>query len=511
MYETLNTLLDDLAATHTDRPALTQDDRTVTFLELHSAALAVSAALSHESLRAGDRIAILDKNSIDYYELLFGGVRGGVVVIGLNYRLSAREITSILADSGAKALFVAPEFLHLIDGVRETIQNPPRVVVLDDDYASWRDAPHPEPTPIEVIGDDVAIQLYSSGTTGLPKGAMLNHRSLMFTPEMGRDYYRMTEHSANLLTSPLFHIGGTGYQLATFGLGGHTVLVRDVVPTEMLALIERHSVTNMFLVPSVIDMLLKAQQSSPADMSSLRLIAYGGAPMTSRLLAEAVSEFGCSVMAVYGMTETAGTVTCLLAEEHDPSGQRSHLLGSIGRPFPWHEVVVHDPVTGTPAPIGVVGELWVRSEQNMTGYWNNPEATTETLDSEGWLHTGDAALVDEDGYLYLKDRLKDMIISGGENIYPAEVENVLVEHPDVGDVVVIGVSHEKWGETVKACVVAAPGAHPNEAELIEFCRTRLARYKCPTSVDLYDSLPKNASGKVLKRMLRENYRIGSAV
>jgi long-chain acyl-CoA synthetase len=205
------------------------------------------------------------------------------------------------------------------------------------------------------------------------------------------------------------------------------------------------------------------------------------------------------------MTETAGSVLCLLPGDHDPGGPRAALLGSIGKPMPWHEVEIRDPATGAPCPPGVDGEIWVRSGQNMLGYWHQPELTSATLSSDGWLRTGDAGVSNAEGYLFMRDRLKDMIISGGENIYPVEVEMVLAQHPDVDEVVVIGVSHERWGESVMALVVRREGAALTADQLIDFCRLGLARYKCPRSVEFVETLPKNASGKVLKRVLREQF------
>jgi long-chain acyl-CoA synthetase len=318
--------------------------------------------------------------------------------------------------------------------------------------------------------------------------------------------------------SPLFHIGGTGYSLTAMGQGGHTVLVRDVDPVAMLGLIERHRVTHSFLVPAVVAMLVAALREQTAagrapDLSSLQLVAYGAAPMTDRGLREAMDAFGCGFLGVYGMTETAGSVLCLPAADHDPGGPRAGLLRSVGRALPWHEVEVRDPVTGEVCPPGEVGEIWVRSPQNMAGYWRQPGLSAQVLTDDGWLRSGDAAWTDAQGYVFVHDRLKDMIISGGENVYPAEVERVLARHPAVGEVVVIGVPHERWGETVKAVVVPRDGAAPDAAELtgelIALARTELARYKCPTSVDVVDELPRNASGKVLKRVLRAPFWAGA--
>lgn len=353
--------------------------------------------------------------------------------------------------------------------------------------------------------DEVVLQLYSSGTTGRPKGAMITSANLMFTPRMGREYYGMDADTVNLVPSPLFHIGGIGYSLTAMGQGAHTVLVRDVDPAAVLALIERHRVTHTFLVPAVVQMLAESPALAGTDLTSLRRIAYGGAPMGETQLLKAMDLLGCDFMGVYGMTETAGSVTALAPEDHDPGGPRAGLLRSVGRPLPWLDIRVVDPVTGNEAPVGGVGEIWVRSGQNTVGYWGQPELTAETLVEGGWLRTGDAAYFDDDGYLYMHDRIKDMVVTGGENVYPAEVENVLYAHPAVLEAAVIGVPSDRWGETLKAVVVRRPGFALDAAGLIAFARERLAHYKCPTTVDFADELPRNASGKVLKKVLREPY------
>jgi acyl-CoA synthetase (AMP-forming)/AMP-acid ligase II len=251
--------------------------------------------------------------------------------------------------------------------------------------------------------------------------------------------------------------------------------------------------------------LTAAPGAAEGDYSMLRSIIYGASPITNDVLVRAMRTFKCDFIQVYGLTETTGAITELGPSDHDPEGPRAHLLRSAGRPYPWVEFRIVEPDTERDCPRGGVGELWTRSVQNMKGYWNKPEETARVFTADGWLKTGDAGYVDEEGYLFLTDRVKDMIVSGGENVYPIEVENVLAQHPVIADVAVIGVPHERWGETVKAIVVCAPGAAPDVDEIMAFARARLARYKCPTSVDFLDALPRNPSGKILKRVLREPY------
>jgi acyl-CoA synthetase (AMP-forming)/AMP-acid ligase II len=287
--------------------------------------------------------------------------------------------------------------------------------------------------------------------------------------------------------------------------GGRSVILRDVDPSLLLKLIEQEHISEMFLVPAVLMLLLAMPELQTADLSSLRNVFYGASPISEDVLVRCMSAFGCDFCQVYGMTETTGAITALRPHDHDPDGPRRGLLRSAGKPHGGVELRIVDPVSGADAALGEVGEVWTRSPYNMAGYWGKPEETAATVNAEGWLHTGDAGFFDEEGYLYLHDRMKDMIVSGGENIYPAEVENVLLSHPAVADAAVIGVPDERWGETVKAIVVIAPDATLDQAEVIAHCRANLAHYKCPTSMDSIDVLPRNPSGKILKRELRAPY------
>jgi acyl-CoA synthetase (AMP-forming)/AMP-acid ligase II len=276
--------------------------------------------------------------------------------------------------------------------------------------------------------------------------------------------------------------------------------VREIIPAAVLDLIESTRATHAFFVPAVIGMLLNDPERARTALATLQVLGYGGSPMPAALMRKTVDILPTPLYSVYGMTEMSG-VFCVLGPDEHRDPERTHLLASVGKPLPGSTVRVVDPANGKDAEPGQLGEFWVRSGQAMAGYWNKPEATAEAF-VDGWLRTGDAGRVDDEGYLFLEDRVKDMIISGGENVYPAEVERVLATHPDVAEVAVIGAPHEKWGETVKAVVVAAAGATPEPAELIAYSRERLAHYKCPTIVETIDALPRNPTGKVLKRVLR---------
>ena len=363
LMSTLGDLLTRVTGLGSDRPAITLDDRTVTFGELDRTADQVARALAVAGLAPGDRVAVLLRNVPEFYALLFGAARAGVVLVALNWRLAPLEVAAILDDAEPRLLVVGKGQLALVP------DEPPCALVLLEDLAAWTAEQTAEPLGRTVSPDDVVLQLYSSGTTGRPKGVRLTHANLLFTPRMGREFYGMGPESVNLVPSPLFHIGGVGYGLTALGQGGHTVLLSDLAPAHLLAQIERHRVTHAFVVPAVIAGLLAAPELGRTDLSSLQRIAYGGAPMTEALLRRAIEGLGCGFMAVYGMTETAGTVVSLAPEEHDPDGPRADLLRSVGRPLPWLEVDVADPLTGEPVGPGNVGEIRVRSGQNTVGYW----------------------------------------------------------------------------------------------------------------------------------------------
>jgi long-chain acyl-CoA synthetase len=309
----------------------------------------------------------------------------------------------------------------------------------------------------------------------------------------------------NIVAMPLFHIGGSGWALCGMWNGAHSIVFREFVPPEILAAIPKYGITNALFVPAMLQFLSAVPGAAEHDYSTLRSIIYGASPITDEVLVRSMKTFRCPFTQVYGLTETTGAITELPPTDHDPGGPRAHLLRSAGKPYPTVQIRIVDPATGADAPRGSVGELWTRSVQNMKGYWARPDDTAKTILPDGWLRTGDAGYVDAEGYIYLTDRVKDMIITGGENVYPAEIENVLMSHPAIADVAVIGVPDDRWGEAVKAIVVAKPGATPAGAEVIAFARARLAHFKCPSSVDFRDTLPRNPSGKLLKRELREPY------
>jgi long-chain acyl-CoA synthetase len=339
----------------------------------------------------------------------------------------------------------------------------------------------------------------------VPKGVLTTHRNLSAAVDSS-PLWGFDADTVSLTPLPMFHIGGIGWTFLGICNGAPTILVSEFDAAAVLDLLERERVTNAVFVPTILQMLCAVEGAADRDYSALRSIAYGASPITTPVLKAALRTFRCPLFGVYGLTETTGGVVQLDPEDHDPDGPREHLLRSAGRPLPWVQLRIVDPSTGDELAPHAVGEVWMRAPNVMAGYFNRPEETAAALTPDGWLRTGDGGYLDEEGHLFLTDRIKDMVVSGGENVYPVEVEEALAHHPGVADVAVIGVPDDRWGETVKALVIRAPGAAVSAEELIAFGRGRLAGYKLPRSVEFVDELPRTPSGKVLKRELRERHR-----
>ncbi len=483
-------------------PALTFENVTWSFAALDEKSSRSANALRELGIGRGDRVALLAKNVPEYYELIFACSKLGAILIGLNWRLAPPEISAIVADALPKLIVLGATEAHLLEPAARATA---RVLMLGPEYDAFRAAGSPVDPGHVGAPDEVTLLLYTSGTTGAPKGVMLTNHGMSFTPRLGKEIWGMGRDSVNLVPMPMFHIGGIGNGLGTMSHGGHTVLLREMNSPAIIDAIVRYRVTHFFLVPAALQSLLATPGIEQADLSSVKLMCYGASPIADAVLLRAMKILPCGFMQVYGMTEASGTIVALPPKDHDPGGPRAHLLRSCGRPFPWVELRIVDPAVMKDVPTGAVGEIWIRSGMVTKGYWGKPQETREAITADGWFRTGDAAYLDEQGYIYLFDRFKDMIISGGENVYPAEVENVLNDHPAVAEVAVIGVPHERLGETVKAIVVLRPGFEATEQELIAFARTRLGRFKSPSSVDFVAWLPRNASGKLLKKNLRAPY------
>ena len=497
-----------------DHVALVQGDRRVTWRELLTRSQQVAQALAAAGVGPHDRIAFLDKNSIEHFEVLFGAALLNAVSVDVNWRLAAPEIEFIVDDAGAKVFVVGPDFVPIVDAIAGNLPSVEKVVVIGgggdtESYEAWVDRFPAEDPGIVATADDIAFQLYSSGTTGRPKGVMLSNDNLFSLVPSAKEIWEFSPEMVNLVAMPLFHIGGGGWAIAGMVYGCTSIVVRDLDPAALVSLIGEQRITHGFLVPAVLQFMLMMPGVAEADYSSLQLLVYGASPISEDVLARSVKTFGCKFWQTYGLTETTGAIINLPPEDHDPEGPNRHRLRSCGLPGPGVEVRIVDASTGDDLPIGDVGEIWIRSRQIMVGYWKQPEETANSI-VDGWFRTGDAGFLDSDGYVYIHDRVKDMIVSGGENVYPAEVENVLMAHPAVADVAVIGVPDDKWGETAKALIVRTPGVEATPAELIAYCREHLAKFKCPTSVDWIDALPRNPSGKILKKDLRAPFWEGRA-
>jgi long-chain acyl-CoA synthetase len=508
-------LMRHLAGVQPDHEMLVVGDVRRTWGEEYALCCRVAQACRRDGVGVDDRLAFLDRNGLPYFDVLFGGAFIGAVNVAVNWRLAPREMAAIIDDSLAELLFVHTDYLPALSEMEGGLPAVRRIIVLGDTTAcndpravafdEWI-----EGCPAEDPGhvgrpEDICMQLYTSGTTGLPKGVMLSNTNLSTAISEAGHTFAITDDTVSLVAMPLFHIGGSGWALCAMSRGGRSVILRDVDPNLLLSLIADERITEMFVVPAVLMLLLATPAIASTDLSSLRYIFYGASPISEDVLVRCMSTFGCGFCQVYGMTETTGAITALQAHDHDPDGPRRGLLRSAGKPHPHVEIRVVDPDSGDDAVLGLVGEIWTRSPYNMAGYWRKPDETARSVDADGWLRTGDAGYLDAEGYVYLHDRMKDMIVSGGENVYPAEVENVLLFHAAIQDAAVIGVPDDKWGETVKAIVVLVPEATLDAAGIIEHCRQNLAHYKCPTSVETIDVLPRNPSGKILKRELRAPY------
>jgi long-chain acyl-CoA synthetase len=484
--------------------ALSLGERVLTFGDLDDRSNRVANALHDAGVVPGSRVAYLGRNAPEFFEVLLGTAKAGCVTVPLNWRLAAPELEAIIADSTAVLAVVAEEFCQLLTGVRGV-----RKVVVSREpcssphssYEEWISAASAELPSRTTNGDFFVLQMYTSGTTGKPKGVMSSDSAVAASMALLADVAGMRPDAVSLCTLPTFHIGGTSWTLAGLSTGCETVLIQDADPSRIMAEIDDRCVTTMIAVPTIIQRMVESAEVASHDLHTLETVYYGGGPMTSTVIRRAMESLSCQFIQGFGLTELP-LVTVLPHEAH-LAGE--HLLRSCGRVAPQTEVRLVDPESGMDVPAGEVGEIWARSPRLMSGYWRQPEATAAVLDDAGWFRTGDAARRDVDGYLYIQDRIKDMIISGGENIFPAEVENVLMSHPAVQECAIIGVPSARWVETAMAIVVLRDGANADAAELINHCRSRLAGYKCPKAVEFVPELPRTASGKVQKFTLRSEF------
>ncbi|MGW9436992.1 fatty acid--CoA ligase [Streptomyces sp. NPDC055607] len=497
------------ATRHPDKAALVCDGRALTYGELDAASDRTARALRGAGLRRGARVAYLGKESEHYYDVLFGCAKSGVVLVPINWRLTPSEIEHILDDSTAEIVFVEEEFAPAVRQIAASLP-PLRLVVTDGaggpgtGLTEWK-APHTgAPSPSAVHDDDPVVQIYTSGTTGLPKGVVLAHRSFFAVREMldraGLDWIDWHADDTSLIGVPGFHIGGLWWAVQGLNAGVTNVAVRSFVADEVLRLVREEGVTTMCVVPAMLHMLTSHSSASPDAFRTLRKVVYGGSPVSEALLERCRALMDCDFAQIYGLTETGNTAVCLPPEAHVRGGD---LLRAAGRPYPGVDVAVRGK-DGEDLETGEIGEICIRTPARMARYWGLPVATAETL-RDGWVHTGDAGYLDAEGHVYICDRLKDVVIVAGENIYPAEIEKELERLPAVAEAAVIGIPDERWGERLHAVVVLAEGASSSPRDLTLGLRERLANFKIPTSWAFADAVPRNPSGKILRRRLREPF------
>ena len=496
------------AAERGEAIALVFGDRRTSYGELDRRTDRIANALLAAGLKPGDRIAYVGKNSDRHYELLVAASKARVILVPLNWRLVVAELEYQISDAAPRLLFAGPEFLQTAMAL--SADRDLEVIAVEEaeaglpGFEDWNGAAPDTPPPAVAEPDDVVLIMYTSGTTGRPKGAMLSHRSLLRVVD-GRplpepDFFTWRPGEVALIAMPTFHVGGTGQGLRSLKGGSTAVILEEFGVDAVLEAVVRHRVDKLFLVPAAIHAVLQHPSIGVADYSCLRYILYGASPIPADLLRTAIDVFGCGFVQMYGSTETSGTVTALSPDNHlDPAR-----LATAGLPLPGVEIAILDEV-GNPVPQGQAGEIAVRSVANMVGYWGLSEETAHTIAAEGWLRTGDIGRLDADGYLSVFDRVKDMIISGGENVYPAEVESTIFGHPAVSEVAVIGLPHPRWGEAVTAIVARRPDASVEAEEIIAWARERIAGYKAPKAVHFVEALPRNSSGKILRRELRAQF------
>lgn len=490
--------------------ALTCGERSVTYGELDRQASAAARALLAEKIKPGARVAWLDLNSERTHEMLFACAKARAVFCPVNWRLSPAEIQQVIADSEAELLFVGPRFFDAAASLAAPRLR--KIIAIDgahagwEGYADWRERYAGADPKRTSAPKAPAIQIYTSGATGQPKGVVLSAGALLTTGkectgEMAWNDWRAGDVS--LLTMPCFHIAGLRWGVMSLLPGARTIVMPEFSPDGVLQAIAKHRVTRLFLAPTAIRLVLDAAKRQPVDFSSLKIVWYGASPMPASPLAEAMATFGCGFLQTYGMTETGAQATFLPPADHLTGGER---LRSAGKTLPGVRLRIIDP-QGETLPAGKPGEICIKSPSNMLGYWRR-EAETRAALRGGWMHTGDAGFMDKDGYVYIQDRIKDMIVSGGENVYSAEVENALASHPAIAEAAVIGVPDEIWGEAVKAIVVLKPGCAVSAQDLVAHAKKSIAAYKAPKSIDFVEALPKNSVGKVLKGRLRDEYWSG---
>ncbi|MGD2268906.1 MAG: long-chain-fatty-acid--CoA ligase [Desulfobacterales bacterium] len=502
-----------------DKTAVVDGERSFTYLQIGEHAAALARFLVAHGLQSGDRIAILEVNSHMFLESYYAAAGMGAILSPLNFRLSSKEIAFILNDSGARWLLAGAQFSSL---VKDTLaQETPLEGILwlgeapagptdlaSQDYDTVIKTHAGSFSPVSMPEDQVAHLYYTSGTTGKPKGVMLTHKNVVLHALATIAELKLVDSDIWGHIAPMFHLADAWATFAVTWVGGRHVMVGQFEAQAVMAAIEKECITLSNLIPTMLNLIIKHPQVEKYDFSSLRAILSGGAPIAPELVRKIIDVLGCDYIQTYGMTETSPYLTLSILKEHlhqRPPEEQFKYRAKTGRPLMTVELKVVDE-NGEPVRPDEqqVGEIWVRGDTITPGYWNRPEATAEAF-YQGWLRTGDLAVVDSEGYVNIVDRKKDMILSGGENIYSTEVENVLYMHPKILEAAAFGVPDEKWGEAVKAAVVLKPDESASEEEIIRFCKQHIASFKAPKSIDFIAEIPKTGSGKLFKKALRDPY------
>ncbi len=510
----ISMLLTKSARTFPSNLAIVHGEKNYTYAQFNTRVNRLASALNKLGVQQGENVAILQYNYPETLESIFACFKAGCGTVPINFRLHPNEFSFIIDNSEAKAIILSPEFNESVLNVRDRMPKVKHVITMGHakgEFLNYEELISDESnqyTDAEVLPDDLAWLFYTSGTTGNPKGAMLTHRNLL---AMVMNFYadicpNFGPADAILHAAPLSHGSGL-YALPNIGKAATNIILesKSFDPQLVFKTIQEYNITNMFVAPTMVKLLVDSSVIDQYDFSTLKAIIYGGAPMLVEDLKQAMAKLGPCLVQLYGQGESPMTITYLPHRDHILEGTPLQMkrLASAGYARTDCEVRIFDP-DDKELPPNQMGEIVTRSDLVMKGYWKNPEATEKTL-KNGWLHTGDVGYIDEQGYLFIMDRSKDMIITGGENVYPREVEEVLIKHPAIREVAVIGIPNETWGEAIKAVVSLVEGESVTEEEIIAFCKNHIASYKKPKSVDFMDELPKNNYGKILKRELRAKY------
>jgi len=507
------------AAICPEKTAIVFEDKRFTFAQLNERANRLGHALQDIGVARGDRVSTLMVNCHQCIETYFACAKIGAVLVPLNYRAKGNELTYMLNTADAVAVIIGDRYLELVDSFKTNLTTVKHYISADHpapgklDYAALLNNASPDDIFTEIADDDMTILMYTAGTTGFPKGVMLTHQSFSIYVLQNVTPPDPETEEKNILTVPLYHIAGIQAMMAAVYGGRTLVIERQFDAVEWMELVQQEKVSRAMMVPTMLKLLIENPRFKEFDLSSLKVITYGAAPMPLEVIKKAIQVFPkVSFINAFGQTETASTITALNPEDHVITGateaereKKLRRLSSIGKPMADVEMKIVDE-QGNELPHGQTGEIVARGPRVMSGYWKDAEKTKKTIDKDGWVHTGDIGYRDEDGYFFLAGRATDMIIRGGENISPEELENVLHSHPKISEAAVIGVPDAEWGEVPKAICVLRPGNEDcTPAEIMEYCREKLASYKRPRAVIFVKELPRNPVGKVLKRTLREQF------